>query len=63
MRERLGLKQEKFGKALGIARSSINRYESGRHKQIKFTIARMKRLQKLLKANGMSICDLPDDID
>jgi DNA-binding XRE family transcriptional regulator len=55
--------QEEFGQALGITRESINRYERGVHQRIKFTIAQMKRLQDLLEQAGLSIKDLPDDVD
>jgi transcriptional regulator with XRE-family HTH domain len=63
LRERLGLTQEEFGNALGIARNTISRYESGRHKQIKFSIAQVKRLVELMEQAGISIKDLPDDIE
>ncbi len=55
--------QEEFGNTLGITRNTISRYESGRHRRIKFTLNQMKRLQQLLEANGMSLSDLPDDIE
>jgi transcriptional regulator with XRE-family HTH domain len=63
VRERLGMTQEEFGQALGITRESINRYERGVHQHIKFTIAQMKRLQELLEKAGLSIKDLPDDVE
>jgi transcriptional regulator with XRE-family HTH domain len=63
LRERLGLTQEEFGNALGIARNTISRYESGRHKQIKFSIAQVKRLVELMEQAGISVKDLPDDIN
>jgi len=63
VRERLEMTQEEFGKALGITRESISRYERGVHQRIKFTIAQMKRLQELLEQAGLSIQDLPDDVD
>ena len=63
VRERLGMTQEEFGQALGITRESINRYERGVHQRIKFTISQMKRLQELLEQAGLSIKDLPDDVD
>jgi DNA-binding XRE family transcriptional regulator len=63
LRERLGLTQQEFGNALGIARNTISRYESGRHKQIKFSITQVKCLIELMEQAGISIKDLPDDID
>jgi hypothetical protein len=33
------------------------------HQHIKFTIAQMKRLQELLEQAGLSIKDLPDDVE
>ncbi|MBE9128604.1 helix-turn-helix transcriptional regulator [Coleofasciculus sp. LEGE 07092] len=63
VRERLGMTQEEFGKALGIARETINRYERGVHQQLKFSVSQVKRLVELMEEAGMSIKDLPDDID
>jgi transcriptional regulator with XRE-family HTH domain len=63
LRERLGLTQEEFGNALGITRNTISRYEAGRHKQIKFSIAQVKRLVELMEQAGLSIKDIPDDIE
>jgi DNA-binding XRE family transcriptional regulator len=63
VRERLGMTQEEFGRALGISNNTISRYERGVHQRIKFTIAQMKRLQDLLEQAGLSIKDLPDDVD
>jgi DNA-binding XRE family transcriptional regulator len=63
VRERLGMTQEELGQALGISGNTISRYERGVHQRIKFTIAQMKRLQELLEKAGLSIKDLPDDVD
>lgn len=63
VRERLGMTQEEFGQALGIAGNTISRYERGVHQHIKFTIAQMKRLQEVLEKAGLSIKDLPDDVE
>ncbi len=63
VRERLGMTQEEFGQALGITRETISRYERGVHQRIKFSIAQMKRLQDLLEQAGLSIQDLPDDVE
>jgi len=62
VREQLGMTQEQFAQALGITRETIGRHERGLHR-IRFTITQMKRLQELLEEAGMSIKDLPDDID
>jgi transcriptional regulator with XRE-family HTH domain len=48
---------------LGISGNTISRYERGVHQHIKFTIAQMKRLQELLEKAGLSIKDLPDDVE
>ena len=63
VRERLGMTQEEFGQALGISGNTISRYERGVHQHIKFTIAQMKRLQELLEQAGLSIKDLPDEVE
>jgi DNA-binding XRE family transcriptional regulator len=62
VREKLRMTQEEFGRELGISNNTISRYERGIHK-ITFTLAQMKRLQDLLEQAGMSIKDLPDDIE
>lgn len=46
-----------------VSFNTISRYERGVHQRIKFTIAQMKRLQELLEQAGLSIQDLPDDVD
>ncbi|MCA1991879.1 MAG: helix-turn-helix transcriptional regulator [Coleofasciculus sp. S288] len=63
VRERLGMSQGEFADALGYARNTINRYERGRISRINFSIAQIKRLIQLLEQAGLSIDDLPDDID
>lgn len=63
VREKLGMTQEEFGRALGISNNTISRYERGVHKNITFTLAQMKRLQDLLEQAGMSIRDLPNDVE
>lgn len=62
VREKLGMTQEEFGRALGISNNTISRYERGLHK-ITFTLAQMKRLQDLLEQAGISIRDLPNDVE
>jgi transcriptional regulator with XRE-family HTH domain len=62
IRLRLDLTQEEFGKALGMAANTISRHERGQHK-IRFSVSQVKRLKELLEQAGMSIDDLPDDID
>jgi transcriptional regulator with XRE-family HTH domain len=59
---RLGLTQEEFGRSLGMAANTISRHERGQHK-IRFSVSQVKRLKELLEQGGMSIDDLPDDID
>jgi transcriptional regulator with XRE-family HTH domain len=62
IRLRLGLTQEEFGSALGMAANTISRHERGQNK-IRFSVSQIKRLKELLEQGGMSIDDLPDDID
>jgi DNA-binding XRE family transcriptional regulator len=63
VREKLEMTQEEFGQALGISNNTISRYERGVHKNITFTITQVKRLQDLLEQAGMTIKDLPDDVE
>ncbi|HEY9794409.1 MAG TPA: helix-turn-helix transcriptional regulator [Leptolyngbyaceae cyanobacterium] len=62
VRERLGMTQKQFGDELGVSDETISRHERG-VQQMKFTFSQMKRLHRLLKDAGMSLEDLPDDID
>ena len=63
VRERLGMTQEEFADALGLSRNTINRYERGIHQRIALSVGQIKRLVELMKQAGLSIEDLPDDID
>ncbi len=62
VRERLGMTQEQFAHELGITGRTIRNYERGAH-QLKLSLGQFKRLKELLEQAGMSIDDLPDDID
>jgi len=62
VRERLGMTQEQFAQELGITGRTIRNYERGAH-QLKLSLGQFKRLKELLEQAGMSINDLPDDID
>jgi len=54
--------QEQFAQELGITGRTIRNYERGAH-QLKLSLGQFKRLKELLEQAGMSIDDLPDDID
>lgn len=62
VRERLGMTQEQFAQELGITGRTIRNYETGAH-QLKLSLGQFKRLKELLEQAGMSIEDLPDDIE
>jgi DNA-binding XRE family transcriptional regulator len=61
VRERLGMTQEEFAKELGTTSRTIRRHEKGEH--IRLSLGQIKRLKELLEQAGMSIDDLPDDIE
>ena len=63
VRERLEMTQEQFADALGLSRNTINRYERGVHQRIALSVGQIKRVVELMKQAGLSIEDLPDDID
>jgi DNA-binding XRE family transcriptional regulator len=63
VRERLGMTQEEFAKALDLSRATINRYERGLHQRLSLSVGQVKRLVELMKQAGLAIEDLPDDID
>jgi len=54
--------QEQFAQELGITGRTIRNYERGAH-QLKLSLGQFKRLKELLEQAGMSIDDLPDNID
>ncbi len=62
VRERLGMTQEQFAKEIGITSRTIRNHETGAN-QLKLSLGQFKRLKELLEQAGMSIDDLPDDID
>src|SRR4028119_868974 len=63
VRERLGMTQEEFAQAVGLSRNTIGRYERGEHQRLTLSVAQIKRLVELVEQAGLSIKDLPDDID
>jgi DNA-binding XRE family transcriptional regulator len=60
--ERLNMTQDGFARELGTTPRTIGRHERGEHK-LRLTLGQIKRLKELLEQTGMSIDDLPDDID
>nr|WP_237671410.1 helix-turn-helix transcriptional regulator [Allocoleopsis franciscana] len=54
--------QKEFARELGTTPRTIGRHERGEHK-LRLTLGQIKRLKELLEQAGMSIDDLPDDID
>lgn len=62
VRERLGMTQEEFAEKLGITRRTLGHHERG-ERCIRLTLSQIKRLKELLEQAGMSIDDLPEDID
>ncbi len=47
LRSRLGLNQEKFAEKLGVSVSSIEKWESGRHKPRGLSVRALERLRKV----------------
>lgn len=62
VRDRLNLTQEEFARKLGTTTRTIGRHERGEHK-LRLTLGQVKLLKELLEQAGMSIDDLPDDMD
>jgi transcriptional regulator with XRE-family HTH domain len=60
IREAFGYTQEEFASAIGSARRTISRYETGEREPV-FSLSQIKKLQKLLFALGLDFQDLPDD--
>ncbi len=63
VRDRLGMTQEEFGKALGISRGTVISYESGKHRKLQLSMAQMKKLFELMEQAGLPIKELPEDIE
>jgi DNA-binding transcriptional regulator YiaG len=59
LREELGLSQEGFARQIGTSARTISRWEAGDSIPT-FTIAQMKSLDLLLRANDKTLEDLPD---
>ncbi len=62
VRKRLNMTQGDFARELGTTTRTIGRHERGEHK-LRLSLRQIKRLKELLEQAGMSIDDLPDDID
>lgn len=62
LREQLGLTQEELARELGIDRTTIGRHERGVHR-VRLSFSQIKRFEELLRAAGLNIQDLPDDLD
>jgi putative transcriptional regulator len=60
LREELGLSQEGFARQIGTSARTISRWETGENIP-SFTIAQMKALDTLLRENGKTLKDLPDN--
>lgn len=63
VRDRLGMTQEEFAKTLGLSRNTIGNYESGRHQKLQLSMAQVRKIFELMEQAGMSIEDLPEDIE
>lgn len=59
LRDELDMSQEDFGRTIGISVRTVSRWESGSNVP-SFTIPQLKALDRLLRANGKTIQDLPD---
>lgn len=57
----LGLNQQQFATLLGVAMSTVSRWENGKGKPL-FTPGQMKVLLNALKPHGIGLDDLPDDL-
>lgn len=62
LRERLKMTQEELATELATTSRTIRRHETG-ERQIRFSLPQIKRLMELMQRAGMSINDLPDDIE
>lgn len=60
LRDQLGMSQEDFGRAIGISVRTVSRWESGTNVP-SFTLPQLKALDTLLRGNGKTVQDLPDD--
>jgi len=62
LRERLKMTQEELATELGTTSRTIRRHETG-ERQIRFSLPQIKRLIELMQRVGMSIDDLPDNLE
>lgn len=63
VRERLGMTQEQFADALDLSRSTVIRYEAGKHQKLQLSLSQVKKLVEIMRQAGLPIDELPDDID
>lgn len=61
IRELLGLTQQEFATKLGVAVSTVSRWENGKTNP-QFTVGQFKVLLKALRPYKLGLKDLPDDM-
>ncbi|MEQ9549937.1 MAG: helix-turn-helix transcriptional regulator [Coleofasciculus sp. G3-WIS-01] len=54
----LGMSQREFAEAIGSTQNTIARYESGRHKSIKFSLDQICEIEDLLRTHGLTFRNL-----
>jgi transcriptional regulator with XRE-family HTH domain len=61
IRQALGMSQRQFAQAIGATHYSIHRWEHGQTKAV-FSIPQIKALAREMEKIGLTIYDLPDDL-
>lgn len=61
IREKLGMTQQEFATAVGVAVATVSRWERGKSPMV-LTLPQMKSFSRLLRDCGLTIENLPDDI-
>lgn len=60
LRDELGMTQEDFSRSIGVSLRTVTRWESGVNVP-SFTLPQLKALDRLLRSNGKTIQELPDE--
>lgn len=61
IRELLGVSQEEFGRRIGVTGQTVSRWERGIWPAT-FTLAQIRALRREIKALGLDLDDIPDDL-
>lgn len=61
IREALGLTQQEFAESIGVAVSTVHRWETGKS-EMTLNVEQMQKFDRLLRGIGMDLQNLPNEL-